>query len=52
MLQLHKTDDGQQEYAEFSHLPRRRFTDFGMSVASFLFKEIFLSCVVLCLLFN
>ncbi|CAN4126018.1 unnamed protein product [Withania somnifera] len=30
VLQLHKTEDGQQEYAEFGHLPRRRFTDFGM----------------------
>ncbi|KAK4372312.1 hypothetical protein RND71_007696 [Anisodus tanguticus] len=30
VLQLHKTDDGQQEYAEFGHIPRRRFTDFGM----------------------
>lgn len=30
VLQLHKTDDGQQEYAEFGHLPRRRFTDFGV----------------------
>ncbi|XP_059301728.1 phragmoplastin DRP1E-like isoform X2 [Lycium ferocissimum] len=28
VLQLHKTDEGQQEYAEFGHLPRRRFTDF------------------------
>uniref|UniRef100_A0A5B7AYU2 Putative dynamin-related protein 1E isoform X2 n=1 Tax=Davidia involucrata TaxID=16924 RepID=A0A5B7AYU2_DAVIN len=30
VLQLHKTEDGQQEYAEFSHLPRRRFTDFAI----------------------
>ncbi|OVA05673.1 Dynamin central domain [Macleaya cordata] len=30
VLQLHKTDDGQPEYAEFLHLPKRRFTDFGM----------------------
>lgn len=39
VLQLHKTDDGQQEYAEFGHLPRRRFTDFGISIdlCSFLF---------------
>ncbi|MBA0727147.1 hypothetical protein Golax_000163, partial [Gossypium laxum] len=28
VLQLHKTDDGSQEYAEFLHLPKRRFTDF------------------------
>ncbi|XP_009770735.1 phragmoplastin DRP1E [Nicotiana tabacum] len=30
VLQLHKTDEGQQEYAEFGHLPRRRFTDFSL----------------------
>jgi hypothetical protein len=29
VLQLHKTDDGQQDYAEFLHAPRKRFTDFG-----------------------
>ncbi|XP_078439932.1 phragmoplastin DRP1E-like [Wolffia australiana] len=29
VLQLHKTDEGQAEYAEFLHLPRRRFTDFA-----------------------
>ncbi|KAK6918132.1 Dynamin GTPase effector, partial [Dillenia turbinata] len=29
VLQLHKTEDGQQEYAEFLHLPKRRFTDFA-----------------------
>ncbi|KAK7251654.1 hypothetical protein RIF29_35032 [Crotalaria pallida] len=28
VLQLHKTDDG-QEYAEFLHLPRKRFSDFA-----------------------
>lgn len=28
VLQLHKTNDGQEEYAEFAHLPRRRFSDF------------------------
>ncbi|KAF7808603.1 dynamin-related protein 1C [Senna tora] len=28
VLQLHKTEDGQQEYAEFLHAPRKRFTDF------------------------
>ncbi|XP_057979077.1 phragmoplastin DRP1E [Malania oleifera] len=30
VLQLHRTEDGQQEYGEFLHLPRRRFTDFSM----------------------
>lgn len=29
MLQLHKTEGGAQEYAEFLHLPKRRFTDFA-----------------------
>ncbi|XP_042503950.1 phragmoplastin DRP1E-like [Macadamia integrifolia] len=28
VLQLHKADEGQPEYAEFLHLPKRRFTDF------------------------
>ncbi|KAL3537145.1 hypothetical protein ACH5RR_000511 [Cinchona calisaya] len=30
VLQLQRTEDGQQDYAEFGHLPRRRFTDFAM----------------------
>ncbi|XAR54233.1 hypothetical protein NMG60_11029273 [Bertholletia excelsa] len=29
VLQLHQIDGG-QEYAEFSHIPRRKFTDFAM----------------------
>jgi len=29
VLQLHKTDEGQTEYAEFLHMPKRKFTDFG-----------------------
>ncbi|KAG5041538.1 hypothetical protein JHK85_014014 [Glycine max] len=28
VLQLHKIDEGSREYAEFLHLPRKRFTDF------------------------
>jgi hypothetical protein len=28
VLQLHKTEGG-QEYAEFLHLPRKKFSDFG-----------------------
>ena len=28
VLQLHRLDEG-REYAEFGHLPRRKFTDFG-----------------------
>ena len=28
VLQLHKIDEG-REYAEFMHLPRKKFTDFG-----------------------
>ncbi|KAG8391444.1 hypothetical protein BUALT_Bualt01G0188400 [Buddleja alternifolia] len=30
VLQLHQTEGGQQEYAEFGHMPRRRFTDFSL----------------------
>ncbi|CAA2945744.1 dynamin-related 1E [Olea europaea subsp. europaea] len=30
VLQLHKTEEGQQEYAEFGHMQRRRFTDFAL----------------------
>ncbi|KAK4476467.1 hypothetical protein RD792_015621 [Penstemon davidsonii] len=30
VLQLQKLEDGQQEYAEFGHMPRRKFTDFAM----------------------
>ncbi|XP_059448748.1 phragmoplastin DRP1E [Corylus avellana] len=30
VLQLHKTEEGSQEYAEFLHLPRRKFTDFAL----------------------
>ncbi|KAL7120859.1 hypothetical protein ACP275_02G148000 [Erythranthe tilingii] len=30
VLQLQQTEKGQQEYAEFGHLPRRRFTDFSL----------------------
>ncbi|KOM46260.1 hypothetical protein LR48_Vigan06g156600 [Vigna angularis] len=29
VLQLHKTEDGKQEYAEFLHQPRKRFSDFA-----------------------
>lgn len=30
VLQLHRTEEGSQEYAEFLHLSRRKFTDFCM----------------------
>ncbi|KAL2478057.1 Dynamin-related protein 1E [Forsythia ovata] len=30
VLQLHKTEEGQQEYAEFGHMQRRRFSDFAL----------------------
>ncbi|KAJ3681764.1 hypothetical protein LUZ60_014337 [Juncus effusus] len=30
VLQLHKTEDGEPEYAEFLHMPRRKFTDFAL----------------------
>ncbi|KAF8027793.1 hypothetical protein BT93_E0652 [Corymbia citriodora subsp. variegata] len=29
VLQLHKIEEGSREYAEFLHLPRKRFTDFA-----------------------
>jgi hypothetical protein len=32
VLQLHKSEEGSREYAEFLHLPRKRFTDFGISL--------------------
>lgn len=28
VLQLHKIEEGLQDYAEFLHLPKKRFTDF------------------------
>lgn len=30
VLQLQKTEDGEGDYAEFLHLPRRKFTDFAL----------------------
>ncbi|KAF5744243.1 dynamin-related protein 1E isoform X2 [Tripterygium wilfordii] len=30
VLQLHKTEDGSQEYTEFLHLPKRKYTDFAL----------------------
>lgn len=30
VLQLHKTDEGSRDYAEFLHLPRKKFTDFAL----------------------
>ncbi|CAN4108407.1 unnamed protein product [Withania somnifera] len=29
VLQLHRLEEGAREYAEFGHLPRKKFTDFG-----------------------
>ncbi|PIA32574.1 hypothetical protein AQUCO_04400044v1 [Aquilegia coerulea] len=29
VLQLHKTEEGMSEYAEFLHMPRRKYTDFA-----------------------
>jgi len=31
VLQLQKTEQGLQEYAEFLHMPKKRVTDFCMS---------------------
>lgn len=36
MLQLHKTEGGQAEYGEFLHAPRKKFTDFGERIVSYL----------------
>ncbi|XP_072963106.1 phragmoplastin DRP1E-like [Typha angustifolia] len=30
VLQLHKTEEGQADYAEFLHMPKRRFSDFAL----------------------
>lgn len=30
VLQLHKTDEGRAEYAEFLHAPKKKFADFGI----------------------
>jgi hypothetical protein len=35
VLQLHKTEDGTTEYAEFLHAPKKRFADFGSLIESF-----------------
>lgn len=35
MLQLHKTEEGTTEYAEFLHAPKKRFADFGRLIESF-----------------
>jgi hypothetical protein len=32
VLQLQQTEDGSQEYAEFLHMPKRRFSDFGANL--------------------
>ena len=29
VLQLHKTEEGQAEYGEFLHAPKKKFADFG-----------------------
>jgi hypothetical protein len=34
VLQLHKTDEKSVEYAEFLHMPKKRFTDFGMNLVN------------------
>ncbi|PNX63250.1 dynamin-related protein 5a-like, partial [Trifolium pratense] len=35
VLQLQKIDEGSREYAEFLHLPRKRFTDFAYSTSAY-----------------
>lgn len=39
VLQLHQTE-GPPEYAEFLHLPKRRFTNFGMLCSDELFAVV------------
>lgn len=36
MLQLHKTEEGTTEYAEFLHAPKKKFADFGRLIESFM----------------
>jgi len=49
VLQLHKVDEN-REWAEFMHLPRKRFTDFGMFHLvchdTLLFLRVHRSCAV------
>ncbi|XP_066400482.1 uncharacterized protein [Miscanthus floridulus] len=37
VLQLHQTENGSQEYAEFLHKPKPRFSDFGANLTLILF---------------
>jgi len=37
VLQLQQTDNGSQEYAEFLHKPKTRFSDFGANLTLILF---------------
>jgi hypothetical protein len=46
VLQLQQTPEGEADYAEFLHLPRRKFTDFSQFhlyniVMTFIFKDIY-----------
>jgi len=45
VLQLHQTDSGSQEYAEFLHKPKTRFSDFGANLTLILFVCLFVSSV-------
>lgn len=44
VLQLHRLGTGEQEFSEFRHLPKKRFTDFGGYCA--IDSKIFLSSLV------
>jgi len=46
VLQLHKIEEGGREYAEFLHLPRKRFTDFG--TINYVLIVISLSLLITC----
>lgn len=54
VLQLHRIDEG-KEYAEFMHLPKKKFTDFGILLVAqgffssgFLMLEMFISSFLVC----
>lgn len=48
VLQLQLIEEGQEEYAEFGHLPRRRFTDFcTCSISYIVDKEVFNVTIIL-----
>ena len=50
-MQLHKTEQGQAEYGEFLHAPKKKFTDFGkmnLTKPNFLFELRYVPSMGLC----